>query len=95
VSPITAERVRALILADVESSLVLFGHTADSVPDDFDLRMSGVVDSLGFLEVIGMLDAELGIEIDLELMEPDDLTVVGPLSRFVAEQAAARLVDAP
>lgn len=93
-SPITAERVRALILDEVSPSLALFDHTAETVPDDFDLRASGVIDSLGFLEIVARLSDEVGFELDFDAMEdPDEITVVGPLSRFVAAQAQARLVD--
>jgi acyl carrier protein len=85
-SSASAERVRGLILAECSGSLALFGHTPQSVPDDFDLRAQGVIDSLGFLELIATLQQELRVELDLELLDPDRLTVVGPLSRFVAEQ---------
>jgi acyl carrier protein len=93
VSPASAEAVRALILAECENSLALFGHTAETVPDDFDLRAQGVIDSLGFLELVTALETALGVELDFDGLEPEDLTVVGPLSRFVAAQATAALVS--
>ncbi len=92
-SPASAETVRALILAECENSLALFGHTAATVPDDFDLRAQGVIDSLGFLELVTALETALGVELDFDGLEPEDLTVVGPLSRFVAAQATAALVS--
>jgi acyl carrier protein len=90
VSQVSAERIRALILSDCANSPALFGITADSVPDDFDLRAKGVIDSLGFLELVVALESVLGFELDFEGLEPEHLTVIGPLSRFVAAQAAAQ-----
>jgi acyl carrier protein len=94
VNPASADRVRALILADCASSLALFGHTPETVPDEFDLRAQGVIDSLGFLELVATLESALGVELDFEALDPDDLTVIGPLSRYVAGQAAATTREA-
>jgi acyl carrier protein len=91
VSQASAEHIRALILSECASSLALFGSTADSVPDDFDLRAQGVIDSLGFLELVVALESVLGFELDFEGLEPEHLTVIGPLSRYVAAQAAVAL----
>ena len=82
-----------MILAECENSLVLFGHTVATVPDDFDLRAQGVIDSLGFLELVSALEAALGVEMDFDGLEPEDLTVIGPLSRYVAAQATAALAS--
>jgi acyl carrier protein len=91
VSQVSAERIRALILSECAGSLALFGNTAESVPDDFDLRAHGVIDSLGFLELVVALESVLGCELDFEALEPEHLTVIGPLSRYVAAQAAVAL----
>jgi len=89
VSPASADNVRTLILSECANSLALFGHTAETVPDDFDLRAQGVIDSLGFLELVTTLETALGVELDFDGLEPEELTVIGPLSRYVAAQAAA------
>ena len=88
-SQASAERIRALILSECANSPALFGSTPESVPDDFDLRAQGVIDSLGFLELVVALESVLGFELDFEGLEPEHLTVIGPLSRYVAAQAAA------
>jgi acyl carrier protein len=84
---ISAPAVRGLILAECAGALAALGIAPDDVPDDFDLRASGVIDSLGFLELVGALEDSLDMEIDLELLDPDQLTTVGPLAATVAEQA--------
>lgn len=87
-SPVSADTVRALILRECEEALAGFGMQAGEVPDDLDLREFGLIDSLGFLELVTALEDELGIALDLGDLPPEHLTVLEPLSRAVAEQAA-------
>jgi acyl carrier protein len=88
-SPITAEVVRAIILDEIAPLLRLHSIQRDDVADDFDLRASGMVDSLGFLEIVATLESALGLELDFDDLDPASLTVVGPLSRWVAAQVSA------
>jgi acyl carrier protein len=81
------EAVRELLLGACVEGLALVGMDPADVSDDFDLREAGVVDSLGFLELVTTLEDELGIELDFEDMEPEQLTTVGPLVEYVARQA--------
>jgi acyl carrier protein len=53
-----------------------------------DLLLSGVIDSLGILEMAIALSSYCGKEIDFEAIDPDQITIVGPLCRFVSEQSA-------
>jgi acyl carrier protein len=85
ISPAT---VRQLLLSECSDALAALGMTPAQVPDDFDLRAHGVVDSLGFLELVTALEEELGLEVDLDVLAPEHLTTVGPLVEAVAVQAA-------
>lgn len=85
---LTTEAVRELLLGACAEGLALVAMEPADVSDDFDLRETGVVDSLGFLELVTALEDELGIELDFEDMEPEHLTTVGPLVAHVARQAA-------
>ncbi len=62
------------------------------MPADFsdkcDLLLSGLIDSLGLLEIVTALSGYCGRELDFEEMDPDQITIVGPLCRFVADQTA-------
>ena len=60
------------------------GLAAQDVPDDFDLLTEGVIDSLGIVQMIAALDAHFGVAIDLEELDPEQLTVIDPLCRYVA-----------
>ena len=71
------------MLSIVERSLPM-SVAARGVPDDFNLLAEGVVDSLGFVELIAELEGQLAVEIDLGDLDSDKLGVVGPLSRYIA-----------
>jgi acyl carrier protein len=76
--------VRALILEACGPVLADFGITPESASGDLDLRGSGMIDSLGFVEVIVELEERLGIEIDLEDIDPEQITVLDPLAAHIA-----------
>ena len=84
-----AEHVRALIETSCADRLAAAGIAPGQLTDDLDLRSAGVMDSLGFLELVVDLERELGIELDFETLDPEQLTTVGPLTRHVAAQASA------
>jgi acyl carrier protein len=86
--PPTTETVRALILAECSEALGDLGLDGDALDDAFDLRMNGVIDSLGFLELKVALEDDLGLELDLSDLPAGQLTVLGPLARAIAQQLA-------
>lgn len=83
-APPRLAEVRGLILEACGPALAEFGITAADAPADLDLRGSGMIDSLGFVEVIVELEERLGIEIDLEDLDPEQITVLDPLASYVA-----------
>jgi acyl carrier protein len=60
------------------------------LPDSFDLLSEGVVDSLGILEMVSAVEEKFGIEVDLEDIDPDDLTRVEPFCRYVATKGVLK-----
>jgi len=58
------------------------------LPDDCDLLLSGYVDSLGLLELMTAIQDYFGREIDFDELDAEQMTIVGPLKRFVAEKLA-------
>jgi acyl carrier protein len=54
------------------------------IPDDFDLLLSGVIDSFGILEMISAIEDEFQIQLDLALLDAEDITKIGPLTRYIA-----------
>jgi acyl carrier protein len=83
------EDVRALILSASGAPFSDPDAVIAGASDDLDLRDSGMIDSLGFIELVAAIEDALGVEIDFEAMDPDQITVLGPLARHVHAQAEA------
>jgi acyl carrier protein len=54
--------------------------------DDYDLFLSGAIDSLGFVELVAATCEHFGCEIDLEGLDPDKMTVMGPLCVYILNE---------
>lgn len=81
----TADTVRSFILERVEPELDADGLTPRQTPDDYDLLAEGVIDSFGIVDLIGALEERFDVRIDFEGVDPDEITVVGPLSAYIAD----------
>lgn len=90
---IDADVVRAALVdfLNDQSGAEMFGPS--SLADDCDLLLGGFIDSLGLLDLITMLQEKFGGHVDFEELDPEQMTVVGPLCGFVVEQAARALVE--
>jgi len=75
-TPDESVRIKALIASILKSTVAL--------GDDLDLRRDGLVDSLGFVQLLTALETRLGHPIDLSDLDPDQLTKVGALARHIA-----------
>ena len=62
------------------------GLTPTNLPDDFDFLLNGVIDSFGVLEMMSAIEEEFQIELDLADLDAEQITILGPLSRYVAER---------
>lgn len=80
----TADTVRRFILERIEQELAADGLTPHETPDDCDLLAEGVIDSFGIVDLIGALEERFDVRLDFEGIDPDEITVVGPLSAYVA-----------
>ena len=76
--------LRAFVLQRVSAELGAVGLAGDEVPDDFDLLAEGVVDSLGLIELVGAIEERFGLRVDFEAIAVEDMTVLGPLCRYIA-----------
>ena len=84
---ISSESVRAFLVGQYGSQIRGKGFDPGGLPDDFDFLLKGVIDSLGVLQMIGELEKRFQIELDMSNLDPEQLTILGPLSRYVAEAA--------
>jgi acyl carrier protein len=81
---VSPQAVAAFIVEDLDEPLRAAGHDPRDVSDEFDLLKSGVVDSLGMMELLMAVNDRFGLDVDYEGVNPEELTVVGPLARYVA-----------
>jgi len=65
------------------------GFDPVEVPDSFDFLLSGVIDSFGILEMISSIEDKFGIRLDLAALDAEQITILGPLSQYVAENSKA------
>jgi acyl carrier protein len=81
--------VRAYLMTQLEQLVRLDGRELPAdITDDYDLLLSGLLDSLDLLELTVALGDFAGREIDFDALDPDEMTVVGPLCDFVASEVA-------
>ena len=92
---IAAADVRAFILAQVVEPLRAKQLDPGSIPDDFDLLLEGVIDSFGIVELISAIEDHFRFELDLEAIDPDDVTRVDGLARYVEAMTETRDRAAP
>ena len=85
---VTADSVRDFLLAKYFEPITALGLTPGGLPDDFDLLLNGVIDSFGILEMISALEEEFRIQLDLATLDAEQITILGPFSRYVAENAS-------
>ena len=75
--------VREYILSLYKTQIAERGLLLDQVPDDFDLLMEGIVDSLGIMELVTALETHFAHPIDFEELDAEQMTILGPLSSHV------------
>jgi len=78
------EEVRKFILHLHSDKLTAKGLQPDTVPDDYDLLEQGLIDSMGVLELVSALQERFKIRIDLETIDTNHLTIIGPFSEHVS-----------
>lgn len=82
---VTTENVRNFLIAKYSDAIDGIGLDPRAIPDDFDFLLSGVVDSFGILEMVSSIEQQFGIELDLASLDAEQMTILGPLSRYIAE----------
>jgi acyl carrier protein len=91
----TAGDIKAMIVSLIEPSLVAGGRAAVALTDETDLRADGLIDSLGFVQLLAGLEQRLGGPVDLGDLEPERLTNIGALSRHIALSRTAAQESKP
>lgn len=89
---VTADEVREFIIGRYAEALESAGRDPEDVDDDLDLMNEGIIDSFGVIELITAVEQRFGIELDMSGIDPEKLTVIAPLSEYIA--AAIQKTDA-
>ena len=86
---ITSDQVRQFLLMKYGRSIRELGLDPREIPDSFDFLLSGVIDSFGILEMVSSIEDEFRIRLDLAALDAEEITILGPLSQYVAENGKA------
>ena len=78
---VTQDNVRDFLLTRYSEPIKGMRVNLAELPDDFDLFLAGV------LEMISAIEHEFQIQLDLGLLDAEDITRIGPLARYTAENA--------
>ena len=87
---ITEANIRQFLLDKYRMPIGAIGLAPDNLADDFDFLLNGVIDSFGILEMISAIEKEFQIELDLADLDAEQITILGPLSRYIAERGYSR-----
>ena len=83
----TPEEVRAFVATFLNTKLKERGKAPlGDLRDDYDLLLSGLLDSLTFVEMMLGAGERFDGQVDFEELDPEKMTIVGPLCMLVSEQ---------
>lgn len=85
----TEDQIRAAILDALSEPLARAKLDPAALPDDFSLFESGLIDSFGFLNLIGALEETLGVPVDFDGIEPEQFTRLGGLVAALRQKAGS------
>ena len=86
---ITPANVRSFLLTKYAEAINMLGLKADEVPASFDFLLSGIIDSFGILEMVSSIEDEFHIQLDMAALDAEQITVLGSLCQYVAENSKA------
>src|SRR2546421_11390690 len=87
---LTENGIRRFLLDKYRKPIEAIGFIPEDLADDFDFLLNGVIDSFGILEMISAIEDEFQIRLDLADLDAEQITILGPLSRYVAERGYFR-----
>jgi len=87
---ISAALVRQFLMQRYATTLSSAGVLVESLADDYDLLEGGIIDSIGILEMTSAVESAFEIQLDLENLDAESLTKVGPFCRYVERFAQAQ-----
>jgi acyl carrier protein len=86
-SVITPDEIRRFLLEKYADSIADLGLTPAEIDDGFDFLLAGVIDSFGILEMIGAIEDQFQVRLDMAALDAEEISILGPLSTYVAQTA--------
>lgn len=81
---VTCDDVHKFLQEYISGLFKLKGISFDGdLPDDYDMILSGAIDSVGLLDLILEVQNRFGVELEFDELDPEEMTVVGPLCRYI------------
>jgi acyl carrier protein len=78
-----------LVVHWVKKNMQPNGHRRVEINANTDLMESGVLDSIGFVELIVFMESQIGCNIDLTDVDPSEFTTVNGLCRIALKNDPA------
>lgn len=78
-------RIRERLRGHLMERLAANGFAGMHVEDGMDLVRGGLIDSFALLELLALVEEDLGVRLDLDALATTDLTSLRGLSRAFAE----------
>lgn len=88
VTPIGPTELREGVIAWVRGHSLNAEAAARGIGQETDLLGTGLLDSVGFVELVAWTEAQLGREIDLAEADPDEFTTVDGFCRLALRRGA-------
>ena len=85
-----AEMVEGFVLQVLEEKAQRFGVGNANIGPDFNLLESGMIDSLGFTNLIADIEKRFDVEIDFERFDPAELATLSGLVECVTKSEKAK-----
>lgn len=82
--------MRQFLLARYADPIQGMGLDTAKIPDNFDFLLTGAIDSLGVLDMVNALEQEFQVELDMAELDAEQMTILGPLTRYVAANAKSK-----
>jgi acyl carrier protein len=86
-SVVTRDEIRRFLLERYADAIADLGLTTAEIDDGFDFLLAGVIDSFGILEMIGAIEDQFQVRLDMAALDAEEISILGSLSTYVAQTA--------
>lgn len=91
---ITATQIKEFIINYYIEELTSSGINPKVIDDSFDILSNGITDSIGVLDMLCAIETQFEITFDLENLDAEQITILGPLCDYIAKNAVAKPLSA-